>query len=261
MDTHDTQLPHLTTRLRAPQDLDEPGGMQEQMQRLHRQVRHFIATQEASQRLWGKRMHDEIGQLLSVLCMQLQQTDVGFPLADNSGENNFLKLVKQAIQAVREMTLDLQLSVWEELTLPEVLHSYLVSRFQLTEQNLQVHSHSECKELAPEIVSSCSRIVQEVVGSLHEQGVIEAIQVDIRQDADTVSLTIRIRGSAAPEGKELAIWERSRPGFRAACARIALLGGHWAVEASPADVFAITACVPLQPPVPDPTTKNRMETS
>lgn len=249
----DFPLPQLSSERTETQEVLKLRLLQGQIQR-------FLAAQEASRRLWGKRLHDEIGQLLSVLCMQLQQTEGRAPTGDGSGESFSLKLAQQALQAVREMSLDLEPSVWEGLPLPEVLRCYLLSRFQSPERTVEVQTPGSWRPLAPEIETACLRIVQEIVFSWEEPGVIDHLHVALRQNAEAVWLTIRVRGHGFPEWEGGSRGGPCEPRWSAAQARVELLGGRWQPESSAANARALRVCLPLSFDSPDPAGLTEAET-
>lgn len=242
------------------QEVDKIRLLQGEIQCLHQQMRSFFAAQEASRRLWGKRLHDETGQLLSVLCMQLQQDENCTPMGEVSGENQPLNLAQQALQAVREMSLDLEPSVWEGLPLPEVLRCYLLSRFQSPERMVEVQSPCSWEPLAAEIETACLRIVQEVLISWEQQARMDRLHVTLRQDAEAVWLTIRVQGHGFPEWEDRSRGEPCEPGWSAAQARVELLGGQWQPESSAANARALRVCLPLSFNSADPAGLTETET-
>ena len=238
----------------AQQAVNNPRRPQEPLQELRERVDEFLVAQEARHRLWGRRLHNEVGQLLSVLCMRLQTGDPSDSPTSNSRQE-LLKLAQHAMQAIRGFSLELEPSIFGDLPLPEILHSYLLSRFSESAPAVDLQAPSVWQRLAPELEAACFRTIQEVVGYFcHEQGV-QAVQIQLRQDAEAVLLTIAARGgewpSTAAEGPQPGRIESELAVTRA---RVELLGGQWKLDSEPLTGEAVEVRLPIasRPPNPDP---------
>lgn len=158
-----------------------------QLQMLSRRV---LAAQESERRRVAIELHDELGQVLTAIKINLQAHGrfTGQSLAELNAEN--LAIVDEALRQVRRLALALRPSMLDDLGLVPALRwlaeqtearSHLVVRFDAT--GLQ-------SRLPAEVETACFRIVQESLTNIVRHA--GAQQVDITLHQETAALVIAI---------------------------------------------------------------------
>ena len=147
----------ITDRKRAEEALSENA---ERLQVLSRRV---VEVQEAERRHLARELHDEIGQVLSAISVNLHAVkgacdDAAWPRLDEC-----LGIVDRAIQQVRNLSLDLRPSMLDDLGLAAALR-WLVDR-QAQRAGLVAHFsvQSSGAHLPPDLATACFRVAQEAL--------------------------------------------------------------------------------------------------
>src|SRR5260370_28141513 len=134
----------LATSLERERAAAELAGKREQLQALSRRL---IEAQEAERRAVARELHDDFGQVLTALRLNLQKNGA------DPGES--IELVDQAIGRMRELALDLRPAILDDLGLAAALRWY-VSR-EAQRAGLEFHLDlAELEErLPPAAATTC----------------------------------------------------------------------------------------------------------
>jgi signal transduction histidine kinase len=212
------------------------------------QTRQFVVSLEAEYRRLAGHLHDELGQLLAAMCMHLHLAkELRHPDAQPYLEQ-CLAIAAQAIEQVREMSLDLSPSMLDDVGLPDTLRYYLDRQSQRTGLTVNLITSSAWTPLPIEVESTCFRVVQETVRNVIRHASARQVQVELRQDAEAVYLTISDNGV----GFDPALLEQPdaphrRLGLTAMRQRVELLAGRWSIESSPGHGTSVRVCLPVDP--------------
>ncbi len=156
------------------------------------QARQAVLSQEAEYRRLARHLHDGISQLLAALSMQLHLAkDLPHPDSRPYLEQS-LAIAQQAIEQVREMSLDLFPSMLDDFGLPDTLRYYLNRRSRRTGLAVHLVASSAWTPMPREIEAVCFRVAQEALVNAIRHASAGHVQVELRQDPDAVYLTIRV---------------------------------------------------------------------
>lgn len=196
--------------------------------------RRVLEVQEMERRRVAIELHDELGQSLTAIKINLQ---LGARLKDKPQEElnrENIRIVEDALQQVRRLATTLRPSMLDDLGLPAALQ-------WITEQSANrsgfavdfTHARGHPR-LAPDIETACFRIVQEALTNITRHA--KASKVDIRLERQEDQLVLRIAddgcGFKLEEMQARAIAGNST-GVLGMQERATLIGGQLAIQASP----------------------------
>ena len=170
-------------------DITERKRVEEMLQNFSQRL---IETQEAERRRVARELHDEIGQALTAIKLNLQAIEN--PAIILPQLNDSIGIVDRAIQQVRDLSLDLRPTQLDDLGLVAALRWHidrearragLVSEF--------VADLSETR-LPPELETACFRIAQEALTNVLRYACAKHVWVELRRHKGELHLRIRDDG-------------------------------------------------------------------
>jgi signal transduction histidine kinase len=218
-------------------------------QPLECQLRQFLAAHESERHDLARTLHDDIGQLLAAMSMQLHLAKDSLQPDACQVLEDCLSITRQAIDRVRAMSADLYPSILDGLGLPEALRCHLDD--QANQSGVAVHllTSASWTRLPMEIEAACFRMAQQAVDRAIHHASATQVHVELRHDPEAVHLTIRDNGSEFDRSSLDSC--KGRPpnsGLAALCQRIELLMGRWSIETLPEQGTLIRICVPVDIP-------------
>lgn len=246
--------PHLQIGLESVTPLEQQMPHQRidgprRSQPLECQLRHFMALQESERQDLARTMHNDIGQLLAALHMQLHlakespQPDV-YPVLDDC-----LAISRQAIDRVRAMSADLYPSILDGLGLPDALRCYLDDQAKQSGVAVHLLTSASWTRLPMEIEAACFRMAQQAVDRAIHHASATQVHVELRHDPEAVHLTIRDNGSEFDTSSLDSCGGRPpSSGLAALCQRMELLMGRWSIETLPGQGTLVRVCLPVDSP-------------
>lgn len=219
----------------------------DQLQTLSRRV---IDTQEAERRRLANELHDELGQALTAIKINLQAgAKFKGRSADELNAEN-ISIVEDALQQVRRLALALRPSILDNLGLVPALNwlgkqaasrSHLVFEFQSI-----VLAH----RLAPELETTCFRVAQEAVTNIVRHAHAKHFSITMTQEGHTLAIVIRDDGVGMDWSKvRTAALAGTSFGVLGMQERAALVSGELQVYSTPGGGCTLVLRCPLPAPL------------
>lgn len=217
-----------------------------QMRALSRRV---LEVQEAERRRLAHELHDELGQSLTAIKINLQAHErfKGQTPAELNAEN--LRIVEEILENVRRLALALRPSVLDDLGLAPALRwmgeqsaarGGFVVRFQPEIAGVR---------LAPEMETACFRIAQEALTNITRHAKAQRVDIQLLHDGATLVLSVRDDGCgfdlSAAHGRAAAGDSIGVLGMRE---RAMLIGGQLDIETTPGQGSMVRLRCPLRLP-------------
>ena len=210
----------------------------------------LIEAQEAERHRVALDLHDDVGQLLTAIKLNLaaiQREAEASPLVRRVDEG--LDLVDRAIERVREMALDLRPSLLDDLGLVAALRWYLDRETGRAGLTLEIVVDPLPARLPPQIETACFRIAQEALTNVVRHARARRVRVELRQRGAELHLAIRDDGAGFDVG---AVSSRRAPeaslGLQGMRERASIVGGHLDIDSRPGHGTEVRARLPLTPP-------------
>jgi PAS domain S-box-containing protein len=238
-------------------DITERKQAEREIQQGHTQLlalsRRLIQTQEQERRRIALELHDQLGQELALLSIEIEQL---IPKAPGSQAKQLQKLTtrtKKVSSQVQTLSHQLHPSQLQHLGLVAAARSLCREVSQAS--NIQIDfSHSDVSSPIPEDVSICLyRVLQESLGNMVKHSGTQEAQVTLTGRPDEIHLDVCDSGVGFDPQEQR---ETFGLGLISMRERLNLVGGELLVESQPSGGTQIKACVPLNPsasPIEHPT--------
>lgn len=168
----------------------------EDAQRLEQLSRRLLAAQEDERRNVARDLHDEIGQLLTVVKLDLQavlRQPGTAALAPALKEG--MESIDRVVARVRDLSLDLRPSMLDDLGLVPALRWYAQRQAKRADLALTLTLPHELPRLPGEIETVCFRVAQEALTNIARHAA--ARHVELTLVAEERELRLRVRDDGA----------------------------------------------------------------
>jgi signal transduction histidine kinase len=211
----------------------------------------LLEIEEEGRRQLSRELHDEIGQTLALLQIEISRA-LGLLPEQPEGARERLRrardLAERTVQTVRHISLLLRPALLDDLGLSPAL------QFQLEEFSLRSKIACEFMEdgisdQLPDAVKTCVyRVVQEALHNSEKHSGASSVRVVVRQRADTLVAEIDDNGKGFTVNAQGMPSRTSGLGLLGLRERAALAGGSLAVDSVPERGTRITLTIPLAAP-------------
>lgn len=214
----------------------------EDLQRLSNQL---LDAQEAERKRISLELHDELGQTLTVIGMNLEELETALPpeasphlkerLAETTG------LADETLEQIREMALGLRPSLLDDLGLVPALHWYTNRLAQRVPINISFEAVNCEDRLPAQFETALYRIVQEALTNITRHAQATRAHVRLEGRASTITMTIEDDGQGFdPE----TVASRGGVGLLGIRERTALLRGSLGIKSQPGQGTRLTLEIP-----------------
>lgn len=206
----------------------------------------LISVQEEERRRIARELHDEIGQVLSAIMLDISRLTDVLPTEATLARERLERsraLVSQSLSELRRMIYDLRPEVLDQLGLVPALRSYV--RNHLEDQNIQVNlSIQGLKDRLPKQTEvTLFRVVQEAgTNILRHAG---ASQVDIELIATESAVTVTVTDNGKGFDVQTALQSTGSWGLRGLRERAAVINGQLTIESVKGQGTRLQMKIPL----------------
>jgi signal transduction histidine kinase len=156
------------------------------------------AAKEEERRFVATELHDELGQILTVVKIRLRMP----PGPTGGGTDETVALVDQAIERVRKISRDLRPPLLDEVGLEPALRAYVEAQAALSGMPIAIEtSEAAAERLPPGLEIACFRIVQESLTNALRHGRASRIEVRVNRGPSAIQLEIADDGKGFETGK------------------------------------------------------------
>ncbi len=209
--------------------------------------RKLIEAQESERRLIARELHDEIGQTLTAIKINLQSVNkITRSVKLKSHLVDSVELVEHSLQLVRNLSLDLRPSMLDDLGLLPTLGWYLNKQSQRSGIDIKMKSISLDNMLSPEVEVTCYRVVQEAINNVIRHSDAKKVKVDLKIIDHQLKLQIHDDGKGfdVMEVRKRALNGNSI-GVLGMQERVELARGELSIYSSPENGTNVIACFPI----------------
>jgi signal transduction histidine kinase len=220
-------------------------------ERLQILSRRMVEVQEGERRHIARELHDQIGQVLTAVKINLQAMQRlrgKGPLSVAVGDN--IGTVERAIQEVRNLSLDLRPSVLDDLGLVPALRSYVDRQAQRAGFVVQFVADPPELRAPSDIETACFRVAQEALTNVVRHAQARRVRAEVRHRGAGLELLVQDDGV----GFDLAAARKQASpeaslGLLGMEERVQLMGGQIVMESAPGRGTTIRVRFPLTSPV------------
>jgi signal transduction histidine kinase len=232
----------VTERKQAEEALRKAG------ERLQFLSQRLIEIQESERRHLARELHDEIGQALTATKLNLEtlarEPEAATRIKQTS---NSIALVERLLQTVRNLSLNLRPPMLDDLGLVAALRWLLDQHALTTGRQVNFNHFPSEDRFAPMIETACFRVAQEALTNITRHSRARNVQVELRQEADRLTLLIRDDGIGfeVAEARHRALQGGSL-GLLGMEERVTFTGGKLGVTSAPGAGTELRAWFPLK---------------
>ena len=219
--------------------------------RLQLLSRRLLEVQEEERRHLARELHDEFGQLLATITVQLHAAKT---LAGESAQSiiaECISILQRAGDEVRSLALELRPTMLDTAGLDATLRWLASQHEQRTGIATEVLGH--LNEVPGEVAIAAFRVIQEALTNVLRHAQAQHIWIELSQSNGAVELLVRDDGVGFHVPKTLD-WAANRGhlGLLGMKERVQILGGHLEVDSKPGLGTRIRLSLPLTEPVSEP---------
>ena len=158
----------------------------------------LIAVQESERRALSRELHDEVGQSISALLLGVGNVAAVISGEDNADALNQLqdlrRLAERTLAVVRDMSLLLRPAMLDDLGLIPALQWQAREVSRTNSIAVQVRADELADDIPDEHKTCIYRLVQEALHNITRHAKAKSVDVELRQTADKLLLTIHDDG-------------------------------------------------------------------
>lgn len=215
----------------------EKARLMEDLARREEQVRglaeHMLHVEEIERRRISRELHDEAGQSLLCIRLQLEMIEQSLPPSEEEAKGKIEEardLTERTILEMRRLIAALSPAVLEQLGLGAALKA-LVNRFQRIQPGCEVELEMAGLPPLPQQLETISyRLVQECFNNIGKHS--QASKVNVSLETADGFLKLVVKDNGVGFSVEEALAKRESFGLSGMRERVALLGGRFHVESS-----------------------------
>jgi PAS domain S-box-containing protein len=212
--------------------------------------RRLIEAQEGERRRMSRELHDQVGQILTAVKMNLHalRQKCSAPDILSSIEDN-MKVIDEAVDQVRDLSVDLRPLLLDDFGLVVAVRWYLDRQAKScgVPADFTTRSLGEDDRFSSELETACFRIVQEAVTNVARHARATRISVVLERAGQDLILLISDDG-AGFDMKALRSTSAATLGLRSMEERVQAVGGTITIDSAPDLGTAICARIPIPHP-------------
>jgi signal transduction histidine kinase len=202
-----------------------------------------VAAQEEERRSISRELHDEVGQALTGVLVEMANLSTfirGGDLQAASGKAaEVKKLIENSISVVRSMALLLRPSMLDDLGLVPALEWQAREVSKRGAAWVEVDAGPVPDDLPEEHKTCIYRVVQEALHNIVQHAGARRVKVTVRQEREQLRLTIQDDGAGFDAGREKGM------GLIGMQERVSHLGGDFQVRSKPGEGTAVDVTLPV----------------
>lgn len=206
----------------------------------------LVEAQEQERRAISRELHDEVGQTLGALLVEVGQLSKLLPGEAQAAQaqiTHIKSVAENAVKSVRDIALLLRPPMLDDLGLVAALEWQAREISRRSDMEVDVQSERVSENLSDEIKVCVYRLVQEALNNAASHARAKHANVTVVQDAQRIHVTIADNGSGFDPTRSRGM------GILGMEERVRRLGGTLGIESAPGKGAILKAELPLLPAV------------
>ena len=226
-------------------------ALRESADRLQLLSRRLLEVQEEERRHLARELHDEFGQLLATITLQLHAAKTLAGESARSILEECMSILQRGGDQVRSLALELRPTMLDAAGLDATLRWLASQHEQRTGIATEVVGH--LNEVPGEVAIAAFRVIQEALTNVLRHAQAQHIWIELSQSDGAVELLVRDDGVGFDVSKTLD-WAANRGhlGLLGMKERVQILGGRLEVDSKPGLGTRIRLSLPLTEPISEP---------
>lgn len=204
----------------------------------------LVEAQEEERRSISRELHDEVGQSLGALLVEVGQLGKLVPPEDRVTQAQIAQIksvAETAVKSIRDIALLLRPPMLDDLGLVPALEWQAREISRRSDMEVEVHSENVSEALGDETKVTIYRLVQEALNNAATHASAKNAKVTIAQNSNKIIVRI------ADDGRGFDPARQRGMGILGMEERVRRLGGTLAIESAPGRGATVKAELPLRP--------------
>jgi PAS domain S-box-containing protein len=239
----------LKTKLVLAHDITEKAAAEKKQTAYLEQIRmltgYLQEIREAERKNIAREIHDELGQQLTALKMEIAWIIKKLTANEKDIEHKFANLlatIDDTMTAVRRICAELRPTVLDDIGLEPAMEWHIQQFRQTTGIKVTMSSATKNLSLSTDIKTALFRIFQESLTNVARHANANTIEVSLNKENDCIALRIVDNG----KGFDMAIADQKKTlGILGMKERCIALGGAYEINSKPGKGTTIKVCIPL----------------
>ena len=217
-------------------------------ERLRMLSQQLLHVQEQERRQLARDLHDEIGQAVTAVKMNLQTLQRGGSAAGGTCllEDSF-KILDRIMQHVRDLSLDLRPALLDDIGLVSAVRWYVSRQAERAGWTAEVVADETLSGLPADLAVVCYRVIQEAVTNAMRHASAHRIHVSLQRHDQTLEILIQDDGvgfhvaeaqTRAARGQSLGLLGMEE--------RVHLMNGRLTITSAPGQGTGVRIGIPLE---------------
>jgi len=211
---------------------------------LRRLAASVVEAREEERRRIARELHDELGQHLTAMKMELSSLRAEVPGHAGDGRiTGMLEMVDSTVAALRRIAADLRPLMLDDLGLNAAIEWLARDAARRMDMEVTVQLGTDDPPLGPGADIALYRMVQEALTNVARHANATDVRIALRQSADELVLTVQDNGLGFPDRS---MRQEGRYGLLGLRERAIMLGGRLDLDNPPGGGARITVHLPLR---------------
>ena len=209
-----------------------------------RQLANYIQNaREEERRHLSREMHDQFGQILSGLKMDLSWLNRHLQPEEivQARIQEMNNLIDQAITITRQISSDLRPGILDDLGLFSALEWYAEQFEKRSGIEVSLVLPSEEPQLNPAVITAVFRIFQETLTNVYRHAEASLVNASVTYENEIIKLTVQDNGKGMPVEQQ---GEIDSLGLLGMHERATILGGNLIIFSQPGQGTLVTVVIP-----------------
>ena len=210
--------------------------------------RRLVEAQEMERKKIARELHDDIGQILTAVRISLQSMQRTCQIADSPRIDDNILVIDEALDRVRELSLELRPALLDDLGLATALRWYLKRYCERTAIKGGVDSNfDDDMRLPRKLETACFRISQEALTNVARHAEASRVKISLNLTEHEFRLSISDDGKGFDAAAVLASASAESFGLHGIEERALGVGGRIEIQSRPGHGTQVKAHFPLHP--------------
>jgi signal transduction histidine kinase len=225
---------------------EEAKRMHENLQNLSRRV---LQVQEEERKRISRELHDEIGQVLTAISVNLAMLKKDSDVSRNGRDQKLADtqaLLEQMIETVHRFARELRPAMLDDLGLLPALRSYTRGFTKRTGVRVRFNASQAVEDLDSDRKTVVYRIAQESLTNVAKHARAKRVEVTVRKLRNGIRMEIKDDGDGFQVHQQIPANGEKRLGLLGMQERVRLVNGDFTVVSKPGKGTTIRVGIPLQ---------------
>jgi signal transduction histidine kinase len=204
----------------------------------------LIRAQETERRALSRELHDEVGQSLSAVLVELRNLSTGLGARSEEQLRTHVDVIKglveSTVRVIRNMSLLLRPSMLDDLGLVPALRWQAREASKRTSMDVSVATDSVSDHLPDDYKTCIYRVVQEALNNCSRHSQASTVRIRVQQTPTLLSLSIQ------DDGRGFDVTHTKGLGLLGMEERVSRLGGKWEVHSAPGSGTILAIELPVR---------------